>query len=169
MKRFTAVLILSIAATLGVGLLAADDECSAPRCRGTAPAFLTDEIAPIQLGRDLVIPMRLRGTNEGSYFSFTGLPPKTPKVRSIHLELAVDKLTKETMRQFQQRVNITFGTCAVSETITTCQVTLRAKALGEVIVPIKAVDQCLHNDCQAASGKQKFSYTIRTFTTSVVN
>ena len=169
MKRFLSGVMFAVAVALSVTLLAADDECGAPRCRGSAPTFLTEEIPDIQLGRDLVIPMKIKGTNEGSYFSFTGLQPKVKKVRSIHLELAMNKLTKDTMRQFQQRVNINFGMCSVSETTTTCQVTIRAKALGEVILPIKALDQCLHDDCPAPSGKEKVSYTIRTFTTSVVN
>jgi hypothetical protein len=165
----TTALLFSMTVALGVIVLAADDECGPPRCRGTAPAFLTGDIAPLQLGRDAILPMKVRGTNEGSYFSFTGLPPKTQKVRSIHLELEHEKLTKDAVRELQQRVSITFGTCAVSETTTTCQVTIRGKALGPVFIPIKAVDQCLRNDCAATSGREKFSYATRTFSTKVID
>jgi hypothetical protein len=168
-SRTATALLCSITVALGAIVLAADDECGPPRCRGLAPVFLTEEIAPLQLGRDAILPVKIRGTNEGSYFSFTGLPPKTERVRSIHLELEHEKLTKDAVRELQQRISITFGMCAVSETTTTCQVTIRGKALGPVFVPIKAVDQCLRNDCPAPSGREKFSYTIRTFSTKVVD
>jgi hypothetical protein len=150
-------------------LSAADDECGAPRCRGLAPSFLTEALAPLPLGRDTVVPVEIRGNNEGSYFSFTGLTPKTEKVRSIHLELARDQLNKDAARELQQRVTITFGMCAVSGTTTTCRVTLRGKATGPIFVPIKALDQCLRDDCAAPSGKGKHAYTTRTFSTRVVD
>ena len=159
----------AIALALGGVLSAADDECGAPKCRGLAPSFLTETIPSLPLGRDMAVSVEIRGNNEGSYFSFTGLPPKIERVRSIHLELARDRLTKDATRELEQRLGITFGMCSVTEKSTTCRVTLRGKSKGPILVPIKALDQCLHDDCPAPSGKDKHAYTVRTFSTQIVD
>ncbi len=164
MKKWSGGLFLAL--TIGglATVWAVDGECAPPRCSGLGPTFVTETIADMGLGKDVIVPLKLRGNNEGSYFSFSGLWPKQiKKTRTIHIALPTDEMTKQQIRDVQDHLGINFGRCSVEENVTTCELVLRAKKDGAVLLPIRAIDECQHNDCPTKSGKTRWAFSVKTY------